>query len=271
MDYTGYKVLSSVLEIADFYQHNFPIEELKENEYVIVKDDSQGFDYFRKTDEKLERVNYPSFKSEQEGVIKPLNPEQYCAMDMLFQPNSKIKVLKGVYGSGKDYLMWHTARYLLDKGKFNKIVYVRPHITVAGLPDIGALPGDASEKLEWTLAPLYDTAGRDEVLRMVQENQLEAVPMNFIRGRSFENSIVYVTEGQNMTTEMVKLLIGRIGEGSELWINGDTHQVDKKIFAEDNGIIKMVDKLSGNPLFSYVYLPTTERSAVARLADLLDD
>jgi PhoH-like ATPase len=74
-----------------------------------------------------------------------------------------------------------------------------------------------------------------------------------------------------MTTEIAKLVIGRIGEGSELWINADTHQTDKKIFDEDNGVNKMIDKLSGNALFGHVYMPKTERSSVAELATLLDD
>jgi PhoH-like ATPase len=74
-----------------------------------------------------------------------------------------------------------------------------------------------------------------------------------------------------MTTEIAKLVIGRIGEGSELWINADTHQTDKKMFDDDNGVNKMIDRLSGNKLFSYVYMPKTERSSVAELATLLDD
>jgi PhoH-like ATPase len=74
-----------------------------------------------------------------------------------------------------------------------------------------------------------------------------------------------------MTTEIAKLVIGRIGEGSELWINADTHQTDKKIFDDDNGVSKMIDRLKDNKLFAYVYMPKTERSSVAELATLLDD
>ena len=106
---------------------------------------------------------------------------------------------------------------------------------------------------------------------MIQNGMLESVPMLFIRGRSFERSIVYVTEGQNMTTEIVKLVLGRIGEGSELWLNADTSQTDKKLFDEDNGVNRMIERLKGNPLFSYVFMPKTERSEVAELATLLSD
>ena len=106
---------------------------------------------------------------------------------------------------------------------------------------------------------------------LVEQDKLELVPLLFIRGRSFDNSIVYVTEGQNITTEIAKLIISRIGDNSELWLNCDTHQVDKQIYEKDNGVNKMVDRLAGNSLFAYIYLPKTERSQVAELATLLDD
>ena len=137
---------------------------------------------------------------------------------------------------------------------------------------IGYLKGDAYEKLSWTLGPFYDKLGGAEgVEYLIDEGELELVPLPFIRGRSFENSIVYVCEGQNITTEIAKLLISRVGEGSELWINADTHQTDNKIYDRDNGIIKMIDRLKDDPLFGMVYLDKTERGAIANLANKLDD
>lgn len=245
----------------------------KENEYVIAKnEDEEIVDKFICKGGRLERVPFQTLKNNYLGVVKPRNPQQELVVDLLLDPDAKIKVVKGVYGSGKDYLMLSAALQLIEKGKFDKIVFVRPNVSVRGLPDIGALPGTADEKLSWTLAPLWDKVGGEEgVAMMLNEKILESVPLLFIRGRSFEKSIIYMTEGQNMTTEIAKLVIGRIGEGSELWINADTHQTDKKMFDEDNGVTKMIDRLSGNKLFGYVYMPKTERSSVAELATLLDD
>ena len=245
----------------------------KENEYVIAKNEEEEIvDKFVCKGGRLERVPFQTLKNNYLGVVKPRNPQQELVVDLLLDPDAKIKVVKGVYGSGKDYLMLSAALQLVEKGKFDKIVFVRPNVSVRGLPDIGALPGTADEKLSWTLAPLWDKVGGEEgVAMMLNEKILESVPLLFIRGRSFEKSIIYMTEGQNMTTEIAKLVIGRIGEGSELWINADTSQTDKKIFDEDNGITKMIDRLSGNKLFGYVYMPKTERSSVAELATLLDD
>lgn len=273
--YKGYKELELTNdEMAELYSTGRIGDYLfKDNEYLIMKNvDGEIVDKFQQKHGRLQQVRYQTLDNAYIGKIKPRNAQQELTIDLLLDPETKIKVIKGVYGSGKDYLMLSAALQLIEKGKFEKIVFVRPNVSVRGLPDIGALPGTADEKLSWTLAPLWDKVGGEEGISMMLHNKiLESVPLLFIRGRSFENSIIYVTEGQNMTTEIAKLVIGRIGEGSELWINADTHQTDKKIFDEDNGVNKMIDKLSGNALFGYVYMPKTERSSVAELATLLDD
>lgn len=273
--YNGYKELVLTNEqFSEMYTNGRIGDYLfKENEYLIAKnEEGEVVDKLQQKHGRLKRVPFQTLKNAYLGEIKPRNDQQELTVDLLLDPDTKIKVIKGVYGSGKDYLMLSAALQLIEKNKFDKIVFVRPNVSVRGLPDIGALPGTADEKLSWTLAPLYDKVGGEEgVALMLQHKILESVPLLFIRGRSFENSIIYVTEGQNMTTEIAKLVIGRIGEGSELWINADTHQTDKKMFDEDNGVQKMIERLGGNPLFGYVYMPKTERSSVAELATLLDD
>lgn len=274
-NYTGYTEMQLTdTELCDFYSGNLFLQgSLNENEYLIIKD-SEGkiVDKYCNQNGELRKLKFPIIDSKWGGKIKPRNPYQELAIDMLQDKNSKVKLIKGVYGSGKDYLMLNQALALIDKGDFQKIVFIRPNVTVANVPDIGYLKGDQMEKLGWTLGPLYDKVGGEEgVQRMIDAGSLEMMPLLFIRGRSFENSIVYVSEGQNITSEIAKLIISRIGEGSELWMNGDNHQTDKKVYDQDNGILKMIERLAGNKLFGYVYLPQTERGEVANLANLLDD
>lgn len=273
--YTGYKELVlTEYQACQMYNEGYIDDyEFIENEYLIAKDETgKVFDKMVCRDGKLKHVPYAKLSNKYLGAIKPRNDQQALVIDTLLHPDSKIKLIKGVYGSGKDYLMLAAALQLIEKGKFDKLVFIRPNVSVRGLPEIGALPGTAEEKLSWTLAPLWDKVGGQEGIEMmVRDGILESVPLLFIRGRSFENSIIYVTEGQNMTTEIAKLVIGRIGEGSELWLNADTSQTDKKLFDEDNGVNKMIERLKGHPLFSYVYMPKTERSPVAEMATLLSD
>jgi PhoH-like ATPase len=78
------------------------------------------------------------------------------------------------------------------------------------------------------------------------------------------------SESENMTKEHLQLLLGRVGEGSALWLDADIKQRDKLVFEKSAGIETMIDRLKGNPLFGYVHLVKSERSATSRLADLLD-
>ena len=99
--------------------------------------------------------------------------------------------------------------------------------------------------------------------------QIEAVNLGFIRGMSWDNVILYVSEGQNITGGGYKLLVSRCGKNSELWINGDTLQTDGKKFESNNGIERLLGSLAGNKLFGTVKLLKTERSPVAELASVI--
>ena len=119
--------------------------------------------------------------------------------------------------------------------------------------------------------PVADHVGGTYGLeRLLSENKIEVQHLGFIRGRDIKNSIIISSEAENLTKEHVQLLIGRVGQGSELWINGDNKQTDKEIFKTSSGLKIVIEKLKGQKLFSYVHLEKSERSETARLADLLE-
>ena len=275
MDYTGYKkVILTDDELARIYQYGKCDKvDLVENEYLaVVNKDDEVIDKFKMKNGKIEQIPYYIFDSYQSGNVKPKTFEQHFAMDLLQNRQITVKLLRGVYGSGKDHLMSAYASMALEKGWYDKVVYIRPSVSLKDVPETGFLKGTLQDKLGWTMGPLYDKWGGEEgVQMMLDKGQLELAPLQFIRGRSFENCLIYVSEGQNITTEIAKLLLGRVGENSVLIINGDTHQTDHKIYERDNGILKMIERLTGNELFGYVYLSQTLRSATANLANLLDD
>ena len=199
INYTGYKeICLTDNQFSQMYSEGcIDGYEFIENEYLLAKnEDGEIVDKLIYRDGHLEQIQYQTLKNNFLGVVKPRNPQQNLVIDTLLDPSTKIKLIKGVYGSGKDYLMLAAALQLVEKGKFDKIVFIRPNVSVRGLPEIGALPGTADEKLAWTLAPLWDKVGGEEgVAMMLEHKTLESVPLLFIRGRSFERSIVYVTEG----------------------------------------------------------------------------
>lgn len=205
------------------------------------------------------------------GRIKPLNTRQRLAFDLLQNEEITIKALFGVYGSGKDYMMLSHAIELIKDGKFDKLIWVRNNIEVKDTNSIGFLPDSLESKLKPFLAPLQDFLGGEEGLTMFMEDgKVEVQHLGFIRGRDIKNSIVYVTECQSNTKEHIQLLLGRVGEGSQIWFNGDDQQTDGRAFEVNNGV-KALSKLAGEKLYGQVTMDMTERSETARLSGLLDD
>lgn len=273
-EYLGFKeVVLSGDDINDIFQKK-PQNTFDciQNEYVIASDDKGNqLGMFKYNGEHLQKIQYKAINSSYLGKVKPRNPQQQLAVDMLYDSSTTVKILTGKFGTGKDFLMCSAAINLIETGKFEKIVYVRNNIEVKNSKPIGHLPGSYNEKLLPFAMPLADHLGGIEGLSlMIEKGKIEVVHLGFIRGRDIKNSIIICSEAENMTKEHVQLLLGRVGEGSALWINGDFKQCDSDVFLANNGLMTAVDKLKGHPRFGYVKLLKTERSETAAMADLLD-
>ena len=140
--------------------------------------------------------------------------------------------------------------------------------------DLGALPGELLSKIEGQIGPLIDLVGIDKVQNMIAMEQLEIVPMGFIRGRSFTDSIVIVNESQNLTEDHIKLLIARCGDGTRIFFDGDIKQSDSQLFRNKNGL-KLLLNLRKSPIYSKMFatvkLITTERSRTSQASQYLDN
>jgi len=258
-------------EISDFYERTFNTEghtqlELHPNEYIFV-----GNEVYCYQDEFIRRVNYGTITSEYGGTIKPRNIEQVAAIDMLQDDTTTIKLITGTWGTGKTMLIAAQAIADLEENKYDKIVWIRNNVQVKDTDNIGALPGDATDKLLPYVGPLSDHAGGDEgVIRLIEQGRLEVMPLGFLRGRSIKNSIIICSEAENLTREHLQLIIARVDEGSNLWIDADCRQRDRLVFEKSKGIETMIDRLKDQRLFSWVHLIKSERSETAALADLLN-
>lgn len=243
------------------------------NQYILVKDDNENIvDRLKWNGEEYKRLSYKQINNNYTGKIKPVNPQQELAFDMLQDKESTIKVLTGKFGSGKTFLMIATALQLISDGKFERLIWVRNNQEVKDTRAIGALPGGAMDKLLPFAMPIADhVGGLDGLELLVSQGKVEIEHLGWIRGRSFSNSIIMCSEAENLTKQHVQLLIGRVGKGSNLWLDGDFKQVDAKVFEENNGLNIAIDKLKGHRLFGYVNLEKSERSETAALADLLDE
>lgn len=273
-EYLGYKELTlSDEEMSYFYCHtNENIYDCILNEYLIIKkSDGEVVDYRKWDGSEYRAISYKQINSAFMGKIKPLNPQQVLAFDMLQNKDQTIKVVSGKFGTGKDMIMIANALKLIEEGKFDKLIYIRNAVDVKDSSAIGFLPGSKDEKLRPYAMPLADHLGGETGLDMqIMAGNIEIEHLGYIRGRDLKNAIVYCSEAENLTKEHVQLLIGRIGSGSSLWLNGDFKQTDSAVYRMNNGLLSAVQKLAGHEKFGYVQLLKTERSETAAMADLLD-
>lgn len=273
-NYKGYKTIKLTdFDLAAFYQGDIKLEHLEkvyENEYVLLANSNgEIVDKYCYQNGEMTRVFWRPFKTELLGQVKPLNLTQELGFHMLQSNPSTIKVFDCDYGVGKSFLCANYIFEALRIGKFEKAVLIRPNIGLEDYPSLGAVPGDYLQKSFPWFAMLCDIVGSKEIIMsMIEREQLELAPMETLRGRSFNNSIIYVEECGNLTSAACRLIVSRCGENSQILMCGDQSQTDKKRFREDSGLAAMRDALVGNPLFSYLKLEGCVRSKTAQLCEL---
>lgn len=273
-NYKGYKTITvDDTEMAHFYQNlKTNMYDLLINQYLIVQNQqNEIIDKLIWNGEIHKSISYRQINNDFTGKIKPKNIQQELAFDLLQDKNTTIKILTGVYGSGKDYLMTSTAIDLIRQKRYEKIMWVRNNIEVKNSKPIGFLPNGMKDKLLPFAMPMADhVGGKDGLELLIGQGKVEIEHLGFIRGRNIENTIIMCSEAENMTKEHIQLLLSRIGDNSTLWLNGDFRQIDSNIFESNNGLSSIINKLKGNSRFGYVQLQKTERSETAELANLLD-
>tara|TARA_R110000744_G_scaffold194297_1_gene313154 strand:- start:348 stop:1025 length:678 start_codon:yes stop_codon:yes gene_type:complete len=156
-----------------------------------------------------------------------LNEEQKKAKAEIYQ--NTISTIIGKAGSGKTLLACQIALHQLLEKDITKIVITRPTVSKE---DMGHLPGNIKEKMDPWVAPIYSNMyqllRKERVDKMVQDGQIEIVPVSYMRGRTFLNTCVIVDECQNLDNQQTFMIVQRIGKGSRMMFCGDSDQVDLK-------------------------------------------
>ena len=156
-----------------------------------------------------------------------LNEEQKLAKEEILI--NTLTLLAGSAGSGKTLLACQIALDGLFRKQYEKVIITRPTVSKE---DIGFLPGDLHQKMDPWVQPIYQNMfllyDKERIEKCIQDGQIEIVPVSFMRGRTFLDSIVIVDEAQNVTHEQMEMIVTRIGLRSKMIICGDDHQVDLK-------------------------------------------
>jgi len=183
-----------------------------------------------------------SFKSAK-LTIKNFNltDKQKSFAQIAFDKNTKIVFINGPAGSSKTFLAVYCALHMLNMNSKYEIKYIRT-IAESGERGLGSLPGTVDEKFNPFMMPLYDKL--DELLPMAQSKYLEtngfieALPINFLRGATWNEKIIIADESQNYSIKELVTLLTRIGENTKMFICGDAMQSD---IGNKSGFTKVYD------------------------------
>jgi phosphate starvation-inducible protein PhoH and related proteins len=161
-----------------------------------------------------------------------LTPNQKKIKRSIFGPKT-LTVVKGPAGTGKTMLSCDFAIRLLhdEDNKYERLIVTRPLVGVMQ-EQIGYLPGNIDDKIApWT----------DVIDNYTKSSPVEFIPLVFMRGHTFDNSIVIADEMQNSTPEQMKTLLSRIGYNTKLILNGDPYQSDIR---DENGLHDITERMT---------------------------
>jgi PhoH-like ATPase len=201
--------------------------------------------------------------------IKGRSAEQRIALDMLLDPEVGIISMGGRAGTGKSALaLCAGLEAVLERRQHRKVMVFRPLYAVGG-QDLGYLPGTEAEKMNPWAQAVFDTlsavTSRDVIEEVVERGMLEVLPLTHIRGRSLHDAFVIVDEAQSLERNVLLTVLSRIGAGSRVVLTHDVAQRDNLRVGRYDGVVAVVEKLKGHPLFSHITLSRSERSPIAAL------
>jgi phosphate starvation-inducible PhoH-like protein len=216
--------------------------------------------------------------------IKPITEGQERLLQSIWK--NDITICDGPAGTGKTLLTTYCAfDFYLQSPHNRRIILVRPTIPAGDDNDLGFIPGTINEKMRPFLAPLmtdaaplilngdsfrtnlnhFDRGAPDPMTALLSRFDIEIVPLQYMRGRTFNNCFVILDEAQNCTKNDLRLFITRIGMGSKYVIEGDSTQVDR----EDSFLDEFIDRMQGARDVGTVRLTEDDIVRNPLIADLL--
>ena len=132
-------------------------------------------------------------------------------------------------------------------------------------------PDDSHTAFTWS--PDLGALVQPEVIEEVMaRGLLEVLPLTHIRGRSLHDAFVIVDEAQSLERNVLLTVLSRIGANSKVVLTHDVAQRDNLRVGRHDGVVAVVEKLKGHPLFAHVTLTRSERSPIAALVtEMLED
>jgi predicted ribonuclease YlaK len=281
IEHKGFKEVELTQDELKIVYANLGINhfDLMINEYVIInnKEDGELLEIMKWMGEYLVSLRNNrgkldnSFKTDMFLKFEPRDEQQIMAVDSIF--NNQITSIRGRAGSGKSLIALNTAWKLVEKEGYKLVIFVNP-VPSLNAQELGFYKGDKLEKLmQSAVGTMLKAKFGDDIgiMREIQDGKLDILPFVDLRGfDTGDKTIAWILEAQNLTSELMKLGLQRIGEGSKVIVDGDFHQqIDKDVYISDNGMKRMSEVFRGMPMYGEVELQNVHRSRIAEIADLM--
>src|SRR5690348_12962552 len=281
--YTGMCELDVSAEAIDVLYDGEPIDLADEPDFAEVATETchtglvlhspRGSALARITPDKKVRL----VRGDREAFgLRGRSAEQRVALDLLLDPEIGIVSLGGRAGTGKSALaLCAGLEAVMERRQHRKVIVFRPLYAVGG-QELGYLPGSEADKTSPWAQAVYDTLGavttQDVIDEVLARDMFEVLPLTHIRGRSLHDAFVIVDEAQSLERGVLLTVLSRIGQGSRVVLTHDIAQRDNLRVGRHDGVIAVIEKLKGHPLFAHVTLVRSERSQIAALVtEMLED
>ena len=224
----------------------------------------------------------PMGKTGEKEVNCPVSlrtPEQYMGYHLVQKSRLELNTLVGKTGSGKTFLALMAAYIQTRTDDAKRIMVFRPHVELG--PEFGILPGDINEKFApWArpvrenmlkIISLVNNVSRDQagisLTELIRNGYLEINPISHIRGCTFDDAVIVIDEGQNLTPHEMRSTITRAGEGTRIMITGDPTQIDNRFLdSRNNGLVFVTERFKDDDEFGHLTYFKSVRSRLAEKA-----
>jgi phosphate starvation-inducible PhoH-like protein len=177
--------------------------------------------------------------------IRELNwtEKQKAFIELTTDKKTRVVFLSGPAGTSKTVLAVRSALELMQVKKASEIIYVRSVVESAS-HSLGSLPGEAQDKFRPFAMPLLDKLEEllptGDIKKLLATERIKPIPVNYLRGASYNANVVIVDEAQNFTFQELMTVVTRIGKFSKFIILGDPMQTDLK-HKEQSGFKALFD------------------------------
>lgn len=204
------------------------------------------------------------------GIPFGSNKEQLELIRLINTNDKPVIFCFGDAGTGKTFATLAASLDLIQQRKYKHIYYIREPKEVGR--SLGFLPGNIDDKYNVYLEGLFDNI--EHICAFSKTNpqematKIECMPPQFVRGRSFENSIIIVDEAQNLELTTIQTLLTRIGKYCKIILLGSMNQIDlPRMTAQDNDFKRAYSIIEGFNFVGGITLIKNERSEYAAALD----